>query len=107
MNNDLKRILSSIILAPIFLLTIYEGGYYFLTLLVAIFLFGLREILKINLKYIQVILFLFLIAFLLCLFLIRELENGIFYVFFIVIITWLSDTGGFIFGKFLNGKKLK
>ena len=62
-----------------------------------------------NLKNFSVkyIIYFITIVFIICAYEIRNFQDGKKYFLFIIVITWLSDTGGYLFGKTFNGKKIK
>ena len=105
-NNLIFRLLSSIILAPIIIFIIYKGGIYFLCFLVILSVLGIYEILKLKIYYINFIILTLFISFIYFLYKIINLENGKIFLFLIILITWLSDIGGYFFGKFLKGPKI-
>lgn len=105
-SNFINRILFSIIAAPIVLLSIYYGHLYFYTLLALIFLVGLLEIHRLKKKVSQFIIFFLLILFLYSCLNIFHIPNGKVYIFLILLITWLSDIGGYFVGKYFGGKKI-
>lgn len=106
MSNLKIRILSSFILAPIIFICIYYGDLYFYTLLFIIFIIGAYEILLLKKKIIKIIILFLFIFFLLSLFQIRFSNDGFNKVLFCLFLTWISDIGGYLFGKFFKGKKI-
>lgn len=105
-NNLILRILSTFLMAPIVLLTVYFGGNSFNILLIFILLVGLYEILQIKKFFFRFIILLLFISFLFSCFELRNLQNGKNHLFLLIIITWLSDMGGYFFGKYIGGKKI-
>ena len=107
MSNLSKRLMSSFILGSVVLFLIYAGGYYFNILLALCFLFGIYEILK--LKKISSKIFIFFIfgIFIFSSYRLRNDNNGLELLYLVLTITWLSDIGGFLFGKYIGGKKIK
>lgn len=107
MSNLSKRLMSSFILGSAVLFLIYAGGYYFNILLGLCFLFGIYEILK--LKKISSKIFIFFIfgIFIFSSYRLRNDNNGLELLYLVLTITWLSDIGGFLFGKYIGGKKIK
>lgn len=105
-KNLIFRLLSSLILAPIIIFIIYKGDIYFLCFLVILSILGIYEILKLKIYYIKFIILILFISFIYFLYKIINLENGQFFLFLIILITWLSDIGGYVFGKFLKGPKI-
>ena len=107
MSNLLIRFFSSIILGPIILLLIYFGGLYFNILLLICFLLGTYEIKKLKNNKLKISILLLLIFFIISSYNIRSLDTGLELFCLILSITWLTDIGGFVFGKYIGGKKIK
>ena len=105
-NNFLKRILSIFFLAPIFIFCILTGGVGFNLLILFLFVVFIFEISKLKIFYIKILLFLIFLIFLYSFYNLRYITDGIKIVFLITFITWLSDTGGYLFGKLIGGKKI-
>ncbi len=106
-DNLIHRFVFSIIAIPLVLLMIFLGNFYFNFLLFIIFLLGLFEISKLpKIKYRLIIFFIFIIFLYSCVN-IMSLQNGKIYIFLLLIITWLSDIGGYIVGKTIGGRKIK
>ena len=109
MSNELfNRILTSVIILPIlFYATVYSGNYLILLLILFYFL-SIYEIIK-NTKN---KLFIFLASILLILsffsfyYLRGDTEYSLIILFWILISTFLSDIGGYVFGKIFKGRKL-
>ena len=101
-----KRILSSIILIPISIFFIFQESMFFIFFLSLIFLATAYEWLKmsknINIKLLGIIflLFSFYLSYLL------RIENGFEFFLFVILISILTDIGGYIFGKTFKGPKL-
>ena len=72
-------------------------------LLFVIFIF---EISKLKIFYTKILLFLIFLLFMYSFYNLRYINDGIKIVFLITFITWLSDIGGYLFGKLIGGKKL-
>ncbi len=106
-NNFLQRILSIFLLSPIFILFIFKGGIVFNIFLFLLFLIFIFEIKKLNLMYTQIILSVLLLLFLYSFYNIRYKTNGLEIILLLTFIAWLSDIGGYIFGKLIGGKKIK
>ncbi len=106
MNEIAKRILISLTLGPIVLFLIYKGGVFFYFLLFFCLVAGLYEIIKLKILRIKLLIFTFLITFILSCYQLRMDDLGLMYLFLAIIITWLSDVGGFVLGKFIGGKKI-
>jgi phosphatidate cytidylyltransferase len=107
-NELLRRIITSIILLPIlFYATVYSGIYLFFLLILFYFL-SVYEIVK-NTKNSLFIIFsnILLIFSFYSFYLLRgNTENSLVILFWILIATFLSDIGGYFFGKIFKGKKL-
>ena len=67
---------------------------------------GLYEISKLKNYTDKTLLLIVFIAFIFSILNLRFYDNGLIYVSYIVFVTWLSDTGGYIFGKIIRGKKI-
>lgn len=106
MNNFYLRFLSTLFFAPLIIIATYMGGWYFKILLFAVFILGLYEIIKLKNYTIRIIIFLLFILFFISIYKIRFLNNGFDYILFCLFLTWLSDIGGYIFGKVIGGKKI-
>jgi phosphatidate cytidylyltransferase len=105
-KNFLLRLSASITLAPLILLAVYLNGLFFNFILILILILSLSEILKLRLIRYKIFLIILLIIFSISLFNLRNLEFGNLYCFLLILITWLSDIGGYIFGKIFKGKKI-
>jgi len=107
MSNNFKiRLLISILFSPIIISLIYLGDWYFNFLLLIVLILGLFEIYKIKelkIKFIVVIIFIF---FIFCSYKINNTNDGEKIFLLLLIITWLSDSGGYLFGKIIGGKKI-
>ena len=101
-----KRILSSIILIPISIFFIFQESMFFIFFLSLVFLATVYEWLKmnknINIKILGIIflLFSFYLSYLL------RTKNGFEFFLFVILISILTDIGGYIFGKIFKGPKL-
>ena len=108
MINELeKRILSSLIIFPISLFFIFKGSGFFACFLGIIFFITSYEWLIMNKKYrftklIGVIFLLFSFS---SAYLLRH-EQGFYFFLFVILISILTDLGGYFFGKFFKGPKL-
>jgi phosphatidate cytidylyltransferase len=102
-----KRILTSLIIIPITFFFIYEGSVFFIFFLIITFFVSSYEWIKLNKKKELIKLFgvIFLILSFYCAYLLR-LEQGFKFFLFIIIISILTDIGGYIFGKTFKGPKL-
>lgn len=105
-KNLIQRVLISLFVGPVVLLLIYLGGYYFKTLIFLIFTIGIYEILKLKKNITKSIIFLILIGFVYAIINLYDQENGKIYFYFILILAWLSDIGGYVIGKTIGGKKI-
>ena len=106
-NKELqKRILSSFILIPIATFFIFQESMFFIFFLSLVFLATAYEWLKmsknINIKMLGIVFlfFSFYLAYLL------RTENGFEFFLFVILISILTDIGGYIFGKTFKGPKL-
>ena len=107
-NELLKRIITSLILLPILFYAMFYSGIYLISLLVLFYALSIYEIIK-NTKNILFIFFsslILLFSFYSFYFLRGETESSLIILFWILISTFLSDIGGYIFGKIFKGKKL-
>jgi len=108
MSNTLLRIISSIVLLPIFIIVLYLKNIYFFLLLILIIFLTIYEI---KFLFKKKIIFLFLVLLIgLFIFSLFELRGNdlsdFYYLIWIMSIVWLSDIGGFIVGRSLKGPKL-
>tara|TARA_B100001121_G_C18653417_1_gene605238 strand:+ start:644 stop:1288 length:645 start_codon:yes stop_codon:yes gene_type:complete len=108
MNSELvKRIISSFILIPVSLYFIIKGSILFNFFLIIIFLVSVFEWFKMHNKIIVKILGLFflILSFLSILNIRNNIDDGLVYIFFILLICISTDIGGFTFGKYFKGPK--
>ena len=105
-NNFLKRILSTLSLAPIFIFCILQGGLLFNLLMFFLLMIFIYEISKLKLAYTKILLFFIFLLFMYSFNNLRYMADGIKIVFLVTFITWLSDIGGYLFGKLIGGKKI-
>ena len=105
-NNFLNRILSILILAPIFIFCIFKGAFLFDLLLFLFFVIFIFEIFKLKLLNTKLLLSLIILTFLYSFHNLRYMSDGVKIIFLITFITWLSDIGGYLFGKLIGGKKI-
>jgi len=105
-TNLFKRLASSIVIAPLIILPIHFGNLYFQILLLVILLLGLSEIINLKNILIKFSMLTLFIIFIYSIYHIRKLDTGREYLYLILMITWLSDIGGYIFGKYFKGKKI-
>ena len=105
MNNLQKRILTSIVIFPLSIFFVFQGGYILLSFLLAIFFIANYELFSVFKKNSN-ILFLDLVL-ILALFSIYYLaENTLWLLLWIIILVICSDSGGYVFGKIFKWKKL-
>jgi phosphatidate cytidylyltransferase len=102
-----KRVLSSIIIAPLALLFIFKGSIFFNFFLCVIFFVTLFEWLNMSkkMKIIKFFGILFLFLSILTAYLLRNTYGTEIFVF-VILISILTDLGGYIFGKIFKGPKL-
>jgi len=102
-----KRILTSLILIPITFFFIYKGSVFFILFLIITFFVSSYEWIKLNKKneLIKSFGIIFLILSFYFAYLLR-LEQGFKIFLFIILISILTDIGGYIFGKTFKGPKL-
>ena len=109
MNNFSLRLLSALILAPLFLYLVFVNNIFFIVLLLSVLLVSLYELKflftakKIHFFFIILLVIIFLLSF-------HNLrgssELDFHYLVWIVVTVWLSDIGGFFVGKFFGGPRL-
>ena len=107
-NTELKkRILTSIIILPIAIFSIYHGSLFFLFFLCVLFFLTSYEWFKMSKTNYLICFFgvLFLIFSFFSAFFVRE-NMGQFFFLFIIFICILTDLGGYVFGKIFKGPKL-
>ena len=109
MRNELiNRIFTSLILLPILFLTVIYSSFYLVVFLVLLYFLSMYEIIK-NTKNILFIFFSNILLLISCYsfyFLRGDTKYSLIIIFWILISTFLSDMGGYIFGRLLKGKKL-
>ena len=104
----LKRILTSAILLPILFYAIIYSDIYLILLLVLFYFLSIYEVIK-NTQNILFIFFssiLLLLSFYCFYFLRGNTDYSLIILIWILISTFFSDVGGYIFGKIFKGKKL-
>ena len=102
-----KRILTSLILIPLTFFFIYKGSFIFILFLIITFFISSYEWIKMSKK--KKLIKLFGIIFLFLSFYyayVLRLEQGFKIFLFIILISILTDIGGYIFGKTFKGPKL-
>ena len=107
MNNLQLRIISSIFLIPIIIYLIYLNNIYFKIFLFVIFVASIYELKFAKNHYLFYFCLLLMILFIFLLYNLRgnSLEDFYNLLWFITIV-WLSDIGGYVFGKLIKGPKL-
>jgi len=107
LNNFQKRFIISLLAFPLIYLLIYKK-FFFSIIIYIVFLISFYEWYKINKKrnflFIVGIFFLLLAAYSTITFYFKNGDNYVF--LWVLLIVWLSDIGGYIFGKLFGGKKL-
>ncbi len=108
MSNIKKRIFSSIIILPVSLFFILKGGNYIVSFLYAILILGNFEVFSAFKRKLTIILIdlILVISLLAVLFLRNDTASSFFLLLWVIILTILSDVGGYLFGKFFKGKKI-
>ena len=102
-----KRIISSIILVPISLFFIIKGSLLFNFFIFFIFLITSYEWYRMSKNKLYLIFgFLFLIISFYTIYMLRNIDEGFYYFFSVLLICISTDIGGYIFGKFFGGPKL-
>jgi phosphatidate cytidylyltransferase len=107
-NEILKRIFTSLVLLPILFFATYYSGIYLIMLLILVYSLCSYEIIK-NTRNISFNLFsniLLIFAFCSFYYLRGSTQYSLIILFWILISTFLSDIGGYIFGKTFKGRKL-
>ena len=108
MKNFYLILGSSLVIGPIYLLVLYEVGFFFYSLLFLLLLFTFYEVFK-NVKqfFLSFCLYFLILFFIYSLFSIRGSDNHDYiYLIWLILIVWTSDIGGYIFGKMFRGPKL-
>ena len=109
MTNELfKRVLSSIIILPIFIYIVAKGSFYFSILLIICFLISVYEWQKMDVsKILKLFGIFFLIFSFYTIYGIRSEYSDSYLPFLIIIsISVATDIGGYVFGKIFKGPKL-
>ena len=109
MINFIFRVLSSLVLAPLFLWIAYINNIFFHLLLLIVFTISLYELkfVLIKKKIFYIFLFFLILAFLFSTLGVRGYSNNSFYYFlWIMLVVWLSDIGGYLFGNIFKGPAL-
>ena len=108
MNNLQKRIITSLIIFPVSIFFIFKGENYIVSFLYAILILGNFEVFsifkrKLSIIFLDIILVISLLS---ILFLRNDTLSSYILLIWIIIITVLSDIGGYTFGKIFKWKKL-
>ena len=107
-NEILKRIFTSLVLLPILFFATYYSGIYLIMLLILVYSLCSYEIIKntrnISFNLLSNILLIF--AFCSFYYLRGSTQYSLIILYWILISTFLSDIGGYIFGKTFKGRKL-
>lgn len=106
MNNFYKRLLITLVLSPLVIFSVYLGGWFLKILISLLALFSFYEIFLIKKLKIKLIIFIIFILFLFSIYFLSISKNGINYLLICIFVTWLSDIGGYFFGKIFGGKKI-
>ena len=106
-NNFIKRLVSSIIILPVLFLIIYFGNFFFLSLLIIIAIISFYELKDISFNNLIFTFNLLILAlFLYSSWELRNLQNGLYLILFVLFICIFTDIGGYIFGKIFKGPKI-
>ncbi len=108
MKNEFeKRLLTSLLIIPIALFFIIKGSFFFIFFISTISLITIYEWFKLtkNLIIFKIIGTIFIIFSLYSAYLLRD-DKGVYIFLFIIIISILTDVGGYTFGKIFKGPKL-
>ena len=106
MINFVFRLMSSLVLAPLFLWIAYINNIFFHLLLLLIFTISLYELkfIFIKKKTFYIFLFFLILVFLFSTLCVRgNSSNGFYYFLWIILVVWLSDIGGYVFGNIFKG----
>ena len=104
----LKRIITSIVIFPILLLVLINSKFYLIIFLSVFYLLSFYEVYKNSnsLKFTIISNILLLIAFYSFYYLRGDTNKELIFLCWALFTTFLSDMGGYIFGKIFGGKKL-
>lgn len=106
MSNFFQRLLSALFLLPPTLFAIYNGGIIFNLFLAFASFFIFLELIKLENIFSKLSICVLLLLFLFSLFQLRQNDYGEKIIILTLILTSLSDIGGYFFGKFFGGKKI-
>tara|TARA_B100000575_G_C22942755_1_gene545643 strand:+ start:33 stop:680 length:648 start_codon:yes stop_codon:yes gene_type:complete len=106
-NEFKKRLLTSFLIIPLVLFFIIKGSIFYVFFLGIIFLISIYEWFELtkNLKVSKIIGTIFILFSIYSAYLLRN-EKGVYVFIFILLISVLSDIGGYLFGKTFKGPKL-
>ena len=106
-NEFKKRLLTSFLIIPLVLFFIIKGSIFYVFFLGIIFLISIYEWFELtkNLKVSKIIGTIFILFSIYSAYLLRN-EKGVYVFIFILLISVLSDIGGYLFGKTYKGPKL-
>ena len=107
MNELTKRLLSSVLILPIAIYLISKGSFFFIFFLIVVFFVSIFEWLNMSkrLKILKFFGVFFILLSIISAYFLRNI-NGFEIFTFIILISILTDIGGYIFGKILKGPKL-
>ena len=108
MKNEFeKRLLTSFLIVPFSLFLIIKGSLFFIFFLSIVFLITIYEWVKItkNLNIAKILGTIFIFFSIYSAYLFRN-EQGVYVFLFIIIISILTDVGGYFFGKTFRGPRL-
>ena len=107
MTNLQKRILTSLIILPLSIFFILEGGYFLLFFLLSIFFVANYELFSVfNKKATILLLDLILILSLYSIYYLADHAASLYLLLWVIILVVCSDVGGYVFGKIFKWKKL-
>ena len=108
MKNLQKRILTSLIIFPFSLFFIIKGGNYIVSFLYAVLIIGNFEVFSVFKRKLTIIILdlILVISLLSVLFLRNDTISSYVLLIWVIILTIVSDVGGYIFGKIFKWKKL-
>ena len=105
-SNFFIRIISIFFFAPIFIFCVLKGGLALNLLIFLLFTICIFEISKLKKVYTKILIFLIFLLFMYSFYNLRYVNDGSTIIFLLIFITWLSDIGGYLFGKLIGGKKI-
>tara|TARA_B110000967_G_scaffold178526_1_gene193394 strand:- start:1904 stop:2560 length:657 start_codon:yes stop_codon:yes gene_type:complete len=109
MNYELiNRVLTSLVLLPVLIYSTYYSGFIFIIFLSLIYLLSFYEIIKNtkNLIFNLIVNFVLIFALSSFYYLRSDTDLSLVTIYWILSATFLSDIGGYLFGKIFKGKKL-